>query len=162
MIPNNLRGKYFNNLFIEELEEACKNGITNAVATGHSHYWKEFMKVHGKAQGTCHNGGSFKLSNGAVVTMVVRFDANCKAIQERTVVGCRLLYGSFEGLATGYEKDTSAQELTEINDGLMPGHRQILLIAQRHGRSHFNEASEIGGKAYIGESTQYDSPLWPI
>ena len=150
-----------NDLWISDLEADCKAGVNVVLATGHSMYFQAFVKTNSNNAGTCKNAAENKLNNGAIMGMVVKFDQSCKAVN-KFVSGCSLVYGSFLN-SKGCSPDDFNQtnHNTEIREGMQPGFKQILVFAQRHGRSHWNEAEHQGAIAIAKELLQEDSPLWP-
>jgi len=160
----------FNDYFLNDLEEQCRQGKQVVVAVGHSMYWQKFVKTYYNGlQGSCSASAENKLSNGAFNSMVVKFDKNCKAFpkfdknhptKHTTVSGCKLLFGSLHGKVTGCDQE-STKINDEIRDGMIASDKQILLIVGRHGESHWNNAKADNILSTITEMFYYDSPLYP-
>lgn len=152
----------FNDFFIGDLEKECEKGTQVVVATGHSFYWQNFVKTYSSNAGTCKGASDDKLGNGSLLSMVVKFDNNCKRFANHPVANCKLLYGSFHNKEkTNCKESSNNDQNSEIAEGMKNGDRQILLIAQRHGTSHWNVKSEKGLISKVEEAFQSDSSLWP-
>ena len=161
--------------FIEDLEEECKKGTMVVNATAHSMFWKRFIEKHSSSSSSCGESGKNRLNNGAVISMIVRFNKDCKAFSpdgiSKPIVSCKLIFGSllYENPNDEPKKcckieSTDEERFAETIEGMKVQDRQILLLAERHGRSYFNEAWEKyngKGELFEKESQITDSDLTP-
>ena len=146
--------------FMQDLQSG---GAGIVVATGHSLFFKKFVKRYAsESSGGCNLAKNHKLYNGAVLAMHVHFTES----GDPEVRDCRLVFGNLGGIQ--HERGMTCQDFNAnaekdtIKRPVVKG--DILLFAVRHGTSTWNEASsgkwnKADTMTWVGELKKFDSPL---
>jgi len=140
-----------NDAFINQLRKgkAASGQKKTFVASGHSNFWKQFVKTYSDDVDSCKDLTEEKLHNGAVAALVLDFSKTHKPI-----IGCRLVFGRMHD--HGEEKGRSCADMNErVPFDLVPKENQAVLFIIRHGTSVWNEQQADGSLFTM----QTDAPL---